>query len=237
MKLKFICCLICFAFLLPSCTSTKGTAPSQNKDYTIVGKNLKVKNDNKELALLDNKDALAASGLYYATWVTGTPKAYKNSDGDTVDLYDAQLYLLSGEADDSTEAQKNLDSWLEAARSKYDITNEKMETFNGQEYLIATYNCKGENNPYYQGISAFGISGNNAVCIGLTCRENFGARRFFPYIRCPRLPRQNLRAHNTARCIVCLRPDTTTDARYPRTTSTKKNRRTRRADRTYPKTA
>lgn len=174
MKLKFICCLICFAFLLPSCTSTKGTAPSQNKDYTIVGKNLKVKNDNKELALLDNKDALAASGLYYATWVTGTPKAYKNSDGDTVDLYDAQLYLLSGEADDSTEAQKNLDSWLEAARSKYDITNEKMETFNGQEYLIATYNCKGENNPYYQGISAFGISGNNAVCIGLTCRENFG---------------------------------------------------------------
>ncbi len=174
MKLKFICYLICFIFLLPACTLSKGTSTAQNGDYTIVGKNLKIKNDNKDFVLLDNKDALAASGLYYATWVTGTPEAYENSDGDTVDLYDAQLYLLSGEAEDDTEAQENLDSWLDAARSKYDITDEKTEIFNGQEYLITTYNCKGDTNPYSNGISAFGISGNNAVCIELTCRKNFG---------------------------------------------------------------
>lgn len=173
LKLKFIYCLICFTFLLPSCTPSKGAGTTQDGDYTVVGKNLKIKNNNAELVLLDNKDALAASGLYYATWVIGNPETYENSDGDTVDLYDAQLYLLSEEAGDSPEAQENLDSWLKTARTKYDITDEKTETFNGQEYLIITYNCKGDNNPYSRGISAFGISGSNTVCIEFTCRENF----------------------------------------------------------------
>lgn len=44
--------------------------------------------------MLDNKDILAANGLYYASWVNGEPQPYENSEGKTVDLYDAQLTLV-----------------------------------------------------------------------------------------------------------------------------------------------
>ena len=88
-----------FAFLLlllAGCSSSPATAdtPKWEEDWTRIGNYIAV-DAPEELTLSDNKETLAADGLYYATWVTGSSVPYENSDGETIDLYDAQLYFLA----------------------------------------------------------------------------------------------------------------------------------------------
>lgn len=175
MKLKNILTLFCFTFaiLLVGCSSPLKEEPVEDLDEITVGHFLKVKNTDERLTLLDKKDALAADGLYYAAWVAGKAEPYENSDGDTVDLYDAQLYLLLGEAKSSEAAQSSMDTWLGAAKTNYEIVKEEEISCNGQSYTILAYNCKSADNPYDRGVSAFGTFASSAVCIELTCREQF----------------------------------------------------------------
>lgn len=173
---KFICGLLCAACLFTGCAPSLTEEKSLvNEDGSVtVGNCLTVRNDDSRLTLMDNKDALAADGLYYATWTAGNCEAFENSDGETVDLYDAQLYLLLSENKNSEDAQKNMDTWLAAARSGYEIHTEEEITCNGQDYTQITYGCVSEDSPYDRGISVFGVLGNDAVCIELTCREGYG---------------------------------------------------------------
>lgn len=116
---------------------------------------------------------MAADGLYYATWVTGDSIPYENSEGDTVDLYDAQLYLLVNETADSKAAEKSCKAWLASAEECYKILEKDTVTCNGQTYTLITYDCISEDTPYDHGVSAFGFNGANAVCAELTCLENY----------------------------------------------------------------
>lgn len=138
-----------------------------------VGTSLTVRKTDDRLKLLDNKTALAADGLYYATWGIGGSEPYENSDGETVDLYDAQLYLLLGETKDQEEAQGDMDTWLDAARANYDVSAEEKVTGGGLDYTMLTYTCKSSDTPYSRGVSAFAVSGDSAVCIELTCVDAF----------------------------------------------------------------
>lgn len=95
------------------------------------------------------------------------------SDGDTVDLYDAQLYLLLSEFTSAEKAQENMDAWLDRARSNYEISAEADTVCNEQAYLMITYTFPDENTPYARGVSAFAVHGNSAVCMELTCQEDF----------------------------------------------------------------
>lgn len=176
MKLKFSFCILCITLILSGCS----IFPSKEKKdtwadsgYAAIGHYLTVKNSGSGLSLLENMDVLSADGLYYAAFTMGTPEPYENSDGDTVDLYDAQLYLVLGEYSNSTNAQNNMDKWLTAAKDNYQVLSEEEITCNGQPYSLITYRFINEANPYDRGISAFGINKNNAICIELTCRENF----------------------------------------------------------------
>lgn len=172
MKTRFLYLLLCF-LLLTGCTSSYQEDAAGDTDSVTVGNTLKINNTNEQLTLLDNKEALAADGLYYASWTAGNAEPYENSDGDTVDLYDAQLYLLLSESSNSEDAQYNMDSWLAAAKTNYEIVTEKEVSFNGQSYSLITYHCNNTDNPYSHGISAFCVFHNSAVCVELTCRENF----------------------------------------------------------------
>ena len=125
------------------------------------------------LTLLENKDALAADGLYYATWTDGNSVPYENSEGKMVDLYDAQLYFLVSETPDEETAVKNCNAWLAAARENYEVCSEEMITCNGQTYTLISYNCTGSSTPYDHGISVFGTCGANAVCAEFTCLKNY----------------------------------------------------------------
>lgn len=177
MRLISLCCLLCGFLLLCGCASSANTDTkenaAENAGCTAVGNTLEIRNASKRLTLLDNKDALAADGLYYAAWTIGESEPYENSDGDTVDLYDAQLYLLLGEAKNAENAQQDMGKWLAAARTNYEILNEEEISCSGQTYTLITYNCIGKDTPYARGVSAFCTSGSSALCAELTCRADF----------------------------------------------------------------
>lgn len=155
MKSKFLLCLISIALLLSGCSSTS-SAQEETGPLTIGGI-LKVNNTNDRLILSDNKDVLSSDGLYYASWVLGDARPYENSDGDTIDLYDAQLYLLLEEFVSSEKALSNLDTWIDQEKTTYDILGEEEVTCNGQAYTLFIYKCTHEDNPYDHGVSAFGV--------------------------------------------------------------------------------
>lgn len=174
------CQTLCLCFLLGSIYLLSGCAsnapqetPVQKDGSVIVGHTLEIKNNDKRLVPLDNKDALAADGLYYAAWSCGNAKPYENKDGDTVDLYDAQLYLLLGEAKSAENAQHDKNTWLAAAEDNYDVQQTEEISCNGQSYTLLTYQCKSKDTPYDRGVSAFCTHENTAVCIELTCQKNF----------------------------------------------------------------
>ncbi|MDE5910537.1 MAG: hypothetical protein K2H52_17680 [Lachnospiraceae bacterium] len=179
MKLKRLLYILCTTFMLTGCAHasllSQGTKQDtwSNSGFVTVGHNMTIQNTDNQMTLLENIDVLSADGLYYATWTMGDSEPYENSEGDIVDLYDAHLYLLLGEFPSSQDAQENMNKWLTAGKSNYEILSEEEITCSGQSYSLITYNCINETNPYERGASAFGMYQDNAVCIELTCRENF----------------------------------------------------------------
>ena len=146
----------------------------EDSEYVTVGSHLTVHKTDSRLTLVDHKDALASDGLYYAAWAAGSPEEYENSEGDTVDLYDAQLYLLLAECKTAEAAEDNRKSWLEAGRANYEVTAEETISCNGQSYTLLTYHFTNEETPYSHGVSAFGVFENSAICVELTCQESYG---------------------------------------------------------------
>lgn len=91
--------------------------PIENTACLKIGRSLEVSNTNESLILYDYKDALAGDGLYYAFWHIGDAMPCENSDSDTVDLYDAQLYLLLGEFASAEKTQENETEWPEREKT------------------------------------------------------------------------------------------------------------------------
>ncbi len=170
MKAKHIPIILLVILLVSGCFISR-----QNNNPSVVklGSHFSVDNTSENRVLLSNVDALAASGLYYAAWGTGGKTPYENSDGETIDLYDAQIYLLFGEYSDSGTAAENMQSWLDAGRTNYEVIREDEIQFCGQVCMRLTYRFPDTDSPYTNGISIFGVLDNNAVCIELTCRDTF----------------------------------------------------------------
>ena len=172
---KTILLFFCLLLFITGCSPaprTAGDSADKQDGQTAIGPVMTVEAP-KEFTLLDNKDALSADGLYYATWVTGNSVPYENSDGDTVDLYDAQLYLLASETSDKKEAEKSRQAWLASAEDKYQIRTTDTITCNRRSYTLISYDCVSENSPYDHGVSALGVCGANAVCAELTCTKDY----------------------------------------------------------------
>lgn len=184
MKPKYIIAVICIAILVTVCSllpSESGRRSAANSDaepgtelaYVAIGSHLTVQNTDPRLTLLSNLDTLSADGLYYVSWVSGDSEPYENIDGDTVYLYDAQLHLLLGEFKTSDAAQQNMDTWYAIGTPNYDISDEKTVTCNEQSYTMITYTFVNKEDPFARGVSVFGVYKNIAVCVELTCRENY----------------------------------------------------------------
>ena len=121
----------------------------------------------------ENNEALAANGMYYATWSVGEGEPYTNADGEDAQLYDAQVYLLLAGYKSDEEAGDALDQWKGMAESRYAVGQAAQETHNGQDYTVITYTFDSEENPYARGASAYGVYCNFAVSVELACREGF----------------------------------------------------------------
>lgn len=143
-------------------------------DWVMVGSVVGV-DAPKEMTLQDNKDALAANGMFFAAWSIGegipyTPENAEENDEDSI-LYDAQISLLlagyasTGKADDSAA------EWLAMAEQQYQIESTGTCTCNGQDFTVITYRLN--SGPYTRGASAFGVYGNYALSVEFSCREAF----------------------------------------------------------------
>lgn len=175
MRYHYLFCFFFITLILTGCsaTSAKTEADAENPSHITVGNILEVKNIDNRLVLLDHKETLAADGLYYISWGMNCQEDDKNNENDSSLQYDAQLYLLLGESISSEEAQHNMDTWLTAAKTNYEIVTEKEISCKEQSYSILLYDRNTTNSIYTKGISAFGRIDQNAICIELICTENF----------------------------------------------------------------
>lgn len=171
MKLKHLFLFLFLALLVIGGFWLFSSPEGQDASIITIGGSLTVDNTDGGMTLLSNLDALAADGLYYAAWGMGSKESYENEDGKNVDLYDAQIYVLLGECQDSDAAQNYIDTWLAAGKSNYEVLSEEKATYHGQSYSKLIYRLKNKDNPFAHGISVFTVSGNNAVCMELVCRE------------------------------------------------------------------
>ena len=142
-------------------------------DWTMLGAVLGAEEPGNGFSLLENYSVLTGEDIYYATWVAGEPSAYTNEDGEDVDVYDAQLYLLAVGCADESYALQNQEDWIARQQETYTVTETWSETRNGQEYTLLAYECGSETNPYQRGVSAFTVYGNYAISAELACRAEF----------------------------------------------------------------
>ena len=148
--------------------------PLVNADGTApVGSTLVAPAPQDDFVLLDNKDILAANGLYYASWVSGEPQPYENSEGKTVDLYDAQLTLVVQENKTEDKAASAVEGWQTLAQQNYDISNTQTLTAAGQEYTVIQFTYQDESNPYASGVAAFAQRGTSAIEWELSCQDSY----------------------------------------------------------------
>ncbi len=119
--------------------------------WTILGSVLGVEEPGNGFSLLDNYSVLTGEDIYYAAWVTGEPAPYTNEDGEEVEVYDAQIYLLAAGCADEAYAQQNEEEWMARQQETYAVTKTWTETRNGQEYTLLAYECGSETNPYERG--------------------------------------------------------------------------------------
>lgn len=179
MKARRLIYIIFSIFILTGCSASSYDATEESKNtwdesgYVEIGDIITVEKSDDRMKLSDNKMTLASDGLFYCAWTIGNSEPYENDEGDIVDLYDAQIYLLLGKFAGAEKAQENVDDWLSSARSNYEITTEGEIICNSQTYTLITYNYINDGNPYVRGASAFGVHGSNAVCIELACRDTF----------------------------------------------------------------
>lgn len=145
-----------------------------NEDWVTVGSVIGV--DTPEgMTLQDNKDALAANGMFFAAWSIGEGTPYTDGEASEDDedaiLYDAQVSLLLAGYASTDKAEDGAAEWLSMAEQQYQVETSSSQTCNGQTFTVITWQFP--SGPYTQGASAFGVYGNYAVSIELSCQDTF----------------------------------------------------------------
>lgn len=142
-----------------------------DKDWITIGGVLGV-DTPAGLIPQENNEALAANGMYYATWSMGEGEPYTNADGEEAQLYEGQVYLLLSGHDAAEKAEETVSEWLEMASAQYQVEHTFTDDHcNGQTYSIITYACGSDTNPYARGASAFGVYRNFAISVEILCQE------------------------------------------------------------------
>ena len=175
MKTKILLLAVLMILILSGCSlpppaDSQGTAWSE--DWVTVGNVIGV--DTPEgLTPRENIDTLAVSEIYYATWSIGEEESFKTAEDTDSTVYDAQIYLLIQGRETVETAESDVSAWLALAEERYAIENRSTGSYGGQAFTILTYNYTGEDNPYARGAAAYGLYGNFAVSVEVSCREAF----------------------------------------------------------------
>lgn len=170
----FICCILLLS--LTGCRGLPDTTISGepwNDAWIRVGTVLGVEQPPENFKLLDNKDALSVSDIYYAEWAYGEPNEHINSGGEASSVYDAQIYLLLQETKTRELAENAVEEWKQRTEKTYEITESFAKEYSGQEFAVYKCGVINKDNPYSFGISAFAVWENGAVSVEIVCMDSF----------------------------------------------------------------
>ena len=144
-----------------------------DKNWEMMAKVVGIEAPGGGLTLLTNNSVLAGEDTYYASWTAGEPAPYTNADGDEVDLYPAQLYVLLYGCADQAAAESACAGFLARERQTYTVHSQRTEEHNAQSYTVLDYTGGSADNPYGRGSSAFAVRGNYVLVAELLAQDSF----------------------------------------------------------------
>ena len=144
-----------------------------DKNWEMMAKAVGIEAPGGGLTLLTNNSVLAGEDTYYASWTAGEPAPYTNADGDEVDLYHAQLYVLLYGCADQAAAESACADFLAREQETYTVQDQRTEEHNAQRYTVLDYTGGSAGNPYGWGSSAFAVRGNYVLVAELLAQDSF----------------------------------------------------------------
>ena len=144
-----------------------------DKNWEMMAKVVGIEAPGGGLTLLTNNSVLAGEDTYYASWTVGEPSPYTNADGDEVDLYPAQLYVLLYGCADQAAAESACAGFLAREQQTYTVHSQRTEEHNAQRYTVLDYTGGSAGNPYGRGSSAFAVRGNYVLVAELLAQDSF----------------------------------------------------------------
>ncbi len=144
-----------------------------DKNWEMMAKVVGIEAPGGGLTLLTNNSVLAGEDTYYASWTVGEPSPYTNADGDEVDLYPAQLYVLLYGCADQAAAESACAGFLAREQQTYTVHSQRTEEHNAQRYTVLDYTGGSADNPYGRGSSAFAVRGNYVLVAELLAQDSF----------------------------------------------------------------
>ena len=144
-----------------------------DKSWEMMGAAVGIEPPGGGLTLLANNSILAGSDTYYAAWTAGEAAKYTNADGDEVDLYPAQLYVLLYGCADAAEAEAACADFLAREKATYIVQDERTETHSAQDYTVLDYTGGSADNPYDRGSAAFAVRGSYVLVAELLAQDSF----------------------------------------------------------------
>ena len=144
-----------------------------DKNWEMMAKAVGIEAPGGGLTLLTNNSVLAGEDTYYASWTVGEPAPYTNADGDEVDLYPAQLYVLLYGCADQAAAESACADFLAREQETYTVQDQRTEEHNAQRYTVLDYTGGSAGNPYGRGSSAFAVRGNYVLVAELLAQDSF----------------------------------------------------------------
>ena len=144
-----------------------------DKNWEMMAKAVGIEAPGGGLTLLTNNSVVAGEDTYYASWTAGEPAPYTNADGDEVDLYPAQLYVLLYGCADQAAAESACADFLAREQETYTVQDQRTEEHNAQRYTVLDYTGGSAGNPYGRGSSAFAVRGNYVLVAELLAQDSF----------------------------------------------------------------
>lgn len=173
MKRRWIVFTLFTALLLAGCAADREDKhPEWEESWTRLG-DLAAVEPLEGFSVLENMDALTASGLYYASWSSGQAQEITNGDGQAATAYDAQIYMLLKACRDGEDAAGETDAWLALERKNYESGETAALEAGGQSYTLLPLLSGSGDNPYTHGAAAFAVRGAWAVSVELVCGGGF----------------------------------------------------------------
>lgn len=161
-KRIFALCLILTLLLtgcsLPEPPETAADGTPWSDDWTTLGAVLGVE-PVEGWRMLRNEDALAAEGMYFASWVMGEAE-----DG----VYPAQVFLVLSDCETAADTEPLTAEWIALVSENY--TAEAPHTLEHKlgTFTLIPYRCD-DDSTFARGMSCVGVVGNRAVNLEVSC--------------------------------------------------------------------